>query len=87
MMPVLALLCYNEYYTEKYYARFPHGDSERIITNAHVYVSAYLYFYAFYAFCYTTFIMYEVVTEFSQILNIHVFSLQKRTRKPGHKIA
>lgn len=86
-MPVLAVLCYNEYYTAKYYTKFPHGDSDRIISNSYVYVTAYLYFYAMCSACYTIFIMYEVVTEFSQILNIYVFSLRKRTRRAGSKIA
>ena len=46
MMPVLACLCVREYYTVKYYARFPHGDSARIVDNAYLLVTTYLYFYA-----------------------------------------
>ena len=81
MMPVLAMLCYNEYYTIKYYTRFPHGDSDRLIARAYMYVTAFLTFYAMLAAAYTAFIVYEVISEFSDTLNCYVFSLRKRIKR------
>ena len=84
MMPVLAGLAVWEYYTVKYYTLYPSVEMTASIQYIQSLVVYYIHAYAFIAFSYTAHVILEIITDFTEVLNIKVFSIRnKKNIKPN----